>query len=82
MPRTHEELIHQVNTLFKFYDSEGSGYLENKEMERLLHDLALELRVKKGIKENDYLAIRSKLDKNQVGRITRDELYVVLQLIN
>ena len=48
---THEVLIEQVNKLFEYYDGNKNGYIENQEKKRMMHDLALELRVRKNTTE-------------------------------
>lgn len=72
MPPSHETLIEQVNKLFKYYDEDESGYIEKKEMDKLVHDLALELRVRKGISGEKLSTISANMDKQFVGRVTRD----------
>ena len=79
---SHEALISQVNSLFDYYDGNQNGYIEKQEKDRLMHDLKLELRVKKNISEEDFSKLIIHLNKSYQGRITRDELYAVLKLIN
>ena len=47
-----------------------------------MHDLALELRVRKGTSEEEFSKLVIHLNKSFLGRVTRDELYAVLKLIN
>ena len=77
-----QEIKEQVNRLFKYYDENESGYLETDELDKLIHDLSLELKVKKQMPNDKISQISTHLNKAGMSRGTKDELFVVLKMIN
>lgn len=83
MGLSDEQIRQQVVDLFKYYEGDQSGYIEKEQKDRFIHNLKLEIRVKrKDMKETDLSLILGSLDKATSGRITKDEVFVVLKQLN
>lgn len=72
MSYSDEEIRDAVLKLMNKYDQNGNGYIEGGEKDRLLNDLKMELKVKKKMNDQEIFKTCSQLDKNQVGKITKD----------
>lgn len=69
---TDDSIRKQVLLLQKKYDANNSGYIDKEEKERFIHDLELELRVKRNYDKNQIYQFVALVDRNQIGRITLD----------
>jgi Ca2+-binding EF-hand superfamily protein len=82
MPYTDDQIRAAVISLFKKYDKDNSGYVESAEINSMCNDLAKELGSKQHYSPNQINSILSTLDRNQDGRVTKDELYVLMRKLN
>lgn len=82
MPYTDDQIRAAVISLFKKYDKDNSGYVESAEVNNMCNDLAKELGSKQQYSPNQINSILSTLDRNQDGRVTKDELYVLMRKLN
>lgn len=82
MPYSDEQIREAVLKLFKKYDKNGTGYLEGAEMDAVYNDLANELKNKKQFTDEEVKATMCTLDLNQDGRISLDELFVLMRKLN
>lgn len=82
MPYTDDQIRAAVISLFKKYDKDNSGYVESAEVNNICNDLAKELGSKQQYSPNQINSILSTLDRNQDGRVTKDELYVLMRKLN
>lgn len=82
MPYTDDQIRAAVISLFKKYDKDNSGYVEHAEVNNMCNDLAKELGSKQQYSPNQINSVLSTLDRNQDGRVTKDELYVLMRKLN
>lgn len=82
MPYTDDQIRAAVISLFKKYDKDNSGHVESSEVNNMCNDLAKELGSKQQYSPNQINSILSTLDRNQDGRVTKDELYVLMRKLN
>lgn len=79
---TDDQIRGAVINLFKRYDKDNSGYVEKSEITNLCNDLQRELNSKKQFTKDQVEDILNSLDKNQDGRVTKDELFVLMRRLN
>jgi Ca2+-binding EF-hand superfamily protein len=82
MPFTDDQIREAVLKLFKKYDKNGTGYLEGSEMDAVYNDLTYELKNKKQFTDEEVKATMRTLDLNQDGRISLDELFILMRKLN
>lgn len=82
MPYTDDQIRAAVISLFKKYDKDNSGYVESAEVNNMCNDLAKELGSKQQYSPNQINSVLSTLDRNQDGRVTKDELYILMRKLN
>ena len=62
-----------VETLFKFYDDDDSGFLDRSEVKNLLNDICSDLALSK-LEDHQLKKFLHILDENNDNEITLDEL--------
>lgn len=82
MPFTDDQIREAVLRLFRKYDKDQSGYIEGYEVQAVIRDLSVELATKKQMPEQEIKKVLSTLDYNQDGRITLDEMFVLMRKLN
>ena len=82
MPYTDDQIRTAVLNLFKKYDRDSTGYIEGREINNMCNDLARELGSKKQYSNEEINSVMSTLDKNQDGKVTLDELFVLMRTLN
>lgn len=82
MPFTDDQIRDAVIKLFKKYDKDQTGYIEGAEIEAVLRDLTNELVNKKQMTLPEIQKVLSTFDFNQDGRVTLDEMYVLMRKLN
>ncbi len=82
MPFTDDQIRQAVIKLFKKYDKNGNKYIDGPELELVYNDLAQELKVKKSWTDEEVKKTLSSLDLNQDGRITLDEMFILMRKLN
>ena len=82
MPFTDDQIRGAVINLFKKYDKDNSGFVEGNEAPNMCNDLAKELGSSKNYSKEQIDAIHKTIDRNMDGRITKDELYVLMRRLN
>lgn len=82
MPFTDDQIRQAVANLFKKYDKDNSGYIEAGEINPLCNDLGKELASKKQYSNEQINQILSTIDRNQDGRLTMDEVYLLMRKLN
>lgn len=82
MPFTDDQIRTAVVSLFKKYDKDNSDYIERAEIPAMLNDLANELKTKKSFTNEQIQDVLGTVDKNQDGRLTKDEVYVLMRKLN
>ena len=79
---TDDQIRNAVIGLFKKYDRDNSGYVEGNEIYQMFNDLGRELSFKKNYSNQDIDNILKSIDRNQDGRVTKDELFLAMKKIN
>ena len=82
MPYTDDQIRGAVINLFKKYDRDNSGYVEGGEAPKMCNDLARELGSSQNYSKEQIDAILQNIDRNMDGRITMDELFVLMRRLN
>ncbi len=82
MPFTDDQIRTAVVNLFKKYDKDNSDYIERAQIPAMLNDLANELKTKKSFTNEQIQDVLGTVDKNQDGRLTKDEVYVLMRKLN
>ena len=82
MPFADDQIRNAVLNLFKKYDRDQTGYVENRELNAMCNDLARELGSKRNFSNEEINYVLNTLDKNQDGKVTLDELYVLMRKLN
>ena len=82
MPFTDEQIRQAVINLFKKYDKDNSGYIEAPEIGPLCNDLGKYLSSKKQFTNEQINQVLSTIDKNQDGRLSLDEVYMLMRKLN
>ena len=82
MPFADDQIRNAVLNLFKKYDRDQTGFVENRELNAMCNDLARELGSKRNFSNEEINSVLNTLDKNQDGKVTLDELYVLMRKLN
>lgn len=82
MPFTDDQIRQAVINLFKKYDGNNSGYIDGNQINPFLNDLSKELTSKKNFTPQQIQQALSTIDKNQDGKFTKDEVYVLMRKLN
>lgn len=82
MPYTDDQIRGAVINLFKKYDKNNTGYIESTEISQVCNDLARELQSKKNYTEEEVRSVLMTLDRNQDGKVTLDEMYILMRRLN
>ena len=82
MPFTDDQIRNAVINLFKKYDKDGSNYIDRGEIPAMFKDLAAELSSKKQMTPQQIDQALNSVDKNQDGRLSLDEVYVLMRNLN
>ena len=82
MGYSDDQIRGAVINLFKKYDKNNSGYVDAAQVNAMCNDLARELSSKKNYTNEEITSVLSTLDRNQDGKITMDELYMLMRKLN
>lgn len=82
MPFTDDQIRQAVMNLFKKYDGNNSGYIDSGEIQAMCNDLAKELASKKQLTPEQINQTLSTIDKNQDGKLSRDEVFILMRKLN
>ena len=82
MGYSDDQIRGAVINLFKKYDKNNSGYVDAAQVNAMCNDLACELSSKKNYTNEEITSVLSTLDRNQDGKITMDELYMLMRKLN
>jgi Ca2+-binding EF-hand superfamily protein len=82
MPFTDDQIRQAVINLFKKYDKDNSGYIDQAEIGPMCNDLGNELLSKKQFTKEQINATLSTIDKNQDGRLSLDEVFALMRKLN
>lgn len=69
---TDDQIRGAVIALFKKYDKDNSGYIDQAEVPKMCTDLAQELQFKKNYTQQQILDVLKSMDHNQDGKVSRD----------
>jgi Ca2+-binding EF-hand superfamily protein len=72
MPFTDDQIREAVIKLFRKYDKNNSGYIEQTEINQMYYDLGNELSVKKHLTNDQITTMLNSVDRNQDGKLTLD----------
>lgn len=64
---------------FMKFDLNKSGYLEWPELRELVKDVFRELNIPREPSEEDYRIVLAKMDKNNDGKISKEELFSTMK---
>ena len=82
MPFTDDQIRGAVINLFAKYDKDNSGFVDGKEINAMCNDLGKELGRSQAYENGQIESILKTIDRNMDGRITKDELYVLMRKLN
>ena len=68
-----------VEEIYKQYDTDKSGFLEGEEVVKVINDVFFCLGQKKQVNHEDIKRVMQAIDTNQDGKISKDELYLVVK---
>lgn len=68
-----------VEEIYKQYDTDKSGFLEGNEIVSVVNDVFFSLGQKKQVTNDDVKRIMQVIDTNNDGKISKDELFLVVK---
>jgi Ca2+-binding EF-hand superfamily protein len=68
-----------VEEIYKQYDTDKSGFLEGNEIVSVVNDVFFSLGNKKQVTNEDVKRIMQVIDTNNDGKISKDELFLVVK---